>query len=522
MPAARLSMRKIKEVLRLKLSCGLTFSQIAASCGIGRSTVAEYLRRANAVGLQWPLPEDWDDDHLEAVLFRLDGPQPAGTRTLPDWPEIHQALKIKGVTLSLLWEEYKAAHPDGYQYSQFCFHYRKWARLLDLVMRQEHKAGEKCFVDYSGPTVAITDRRTGEIRQAQIFVAVLGASNYTYAEATWTQQLSDWIESHVRAVTFFGGVPHVFVPDNLKTGVSHACRYEPDLNPTYHEFARYYGSAIVPTRAQRPKDKAKVEAGVLLVERWILARLRKRPFFSLGELNAAIAALLTELNRQPFQKLPGSRLSQFEVIDRPALKPLPQEPYAYAEWRKARVGPDYHVAAAGHFYSVPCALARQQVDLRIGTRTIEVFHKSQRVASHRRNHAPGGHTTLADHRPAAHAAFAAWTPERLQRWAQAAGPAVQTAAERLLADADHPEQGLRAGMGLRHLAKRFSTPRLETACQLALANGGISYTSLKAILTAGLDQRPLPQPATPALPAFTHANVRGPQYYRLAQEETSC
>lgn len=315
MVAQRLSMRKIREILRLRHESVLSARDIARSCSVGRTTVREYLSRGAAAGLGWPLPPWLDDSRLEQLLFPPP-PPPDLIRPLPDWVELHLELRKKGVTLALLWEEYKAINPEGYQYSQFCELYRRWRGKLSLWMRQDHKAGEKLFVDYAGQTVGVADPHTGEVREAQIFVAVLGASSYTFAEATWTQGLPDWIESHVRAFSFFGGVPELLVPDNLKSGVYRACRYEPGINPTYREMAAHYGTAVLPARVKKPKDKAKVEAGVLLVERWILARLRKRTFFSLDELNQAIAELLDQVNRRPFKKIQGSRRELFDRLDR--------------------------------------------------------------------------------------------------------------------------------------------------------------------------------------------------------------
>ena len=361
-------MRKIKEVLRLKWDAELSNRKIAKSCSIGRTAVAEYLWRAKKAGLSWPLPDGLDDLELDRRLFPAQTVTPPGQRVLPDWSQVHHELKRKGVTLFLLWEEYKEQHPDGLQYSRFCELYRQWHGRADLVMRQDHRAGEKLFVDYCGQTVPIVDGTTGHERQAQIFVAVLGASNYTFAEATSTQALPDWIASHERAFRFFGGVPQLVVPDNLKSGVSKACRYEPDLNPTYHDLAIHYGTAVLPARVRKPRDKAKVEAGVLLVERWILARLRNRAFFSLEELNQAIRQLLERLNQRPFRKLPGSRLSVFETVDRPALNPLPDQPFPYAQWKKARVNIDYHVDLDGHFYSVPYPLIHKKLDIRFNDR----------------------------------------------------------------------------------------------------------------------------------------------------------
>ena len=342
-------MRKIREVLRLYFAAALSIRAIARSLGTSPSTVSEYLRRAKVAGLSWPLPAGVDDAGLERRLFPP--PPPSNTsRPLPKWSEVHRELRRKSVTLSLLWEEYKALHPEGLQYSWFCDQYRAWAAKLDLVMRQEHRAGEKLFVDYAGQTVGVVDRGTGEVRDAQVFVAVLGASSYTFAEATWTQTLPDWTASHVRAFEFFGGCPELVIPDNLRSGVSRAHRYEPDLNPTYHDLARHYGVAVLPTRVRRPRDKAKAEVAVQVVERWILAALRNRTFFSLAELNAAIAKLLDRLNTRPFRKLPGSRRSQFEQLDQPALRRLPASPYVFAEWKSVRVHIDYHVAVDGHYY----------------------------------------------------------------------------------------------------------------------------------------------------------------------------
>ncbi|MGB5568174.1 MAG: IS21 family transposase, partial [Sedimenticolaceae bacterium] len=406
-------MRKIQEVLRLKWSQGLSNRQIAKACGIARPTVGEYLRRAAEAGLAWPLPAGLDEANLERQLFPPPPSLPAQVRGEPDWSLVHQELRRKGVTLFLLWQEYRETHPEGYQYSWFCDHYRAWQGKLDVVMRQDHRAGEKLFVDYAGQTMPVVDRGTGEIREAEIFVAVLGASNYTYAEATWTQGLPDWIGSHRRAFAFLGGVPELVVPDNLRAGVSKAHRYEPDTNPTYHDMASHYGVAVLPARVRRPRDKAKVEAGVLVVERWIVAALRHRTFFSLAELNAAIGRLLEKLNARPFKKLPGSRQQHFDSLDKPALQPLPAAPYEYAEWKKARVHIDYHVAVEGHYYSVPYALIKKQLDVRITQNTLECFYRGNRVASHRRSQQKGRHTTVPAHMPESHRQAGEWTPQRL-------------------------------------------------------------------------------------------------------------
>jgi transposase len=505
-------MRKIKEVLRLKWECGLSNRQIAQSCALARPTVTEYLCRAEAAGVAWPLPADLDEGALAQLLFPPRAAVPVERRPVPDWAAVHQELKRKGVTLWLLWQEYKAAHPQGYHYSWFCQQYQGWAAKVDLVLRQEHRAGEKLFVDYAGQTVPIQDPVTGEVRPAQIFVAVLGASSYTYAEATWSQSLPDWIGAHVRALTFFGGVPELIVPDNLKSGVTQAHRYEPDLNPTYQEMAAHYGVAVLPARVRKPRDKAKVESGVLVVERWILARLRHCTFFSLAELNTAVRRLLTDLNGRPFKKLPGSRQQLFETLDRPALKPLPLGSYEYAEWKTARVNIDYHVEVEGHDSSVPYQLVKQQVDVRLTTAIIECFSKGQRVSSQRRSSQKGRHTTLPEHMPKAHQRSRDWTPERLVRWAPQTGPATAHVVATILASRPHPQQGFRSCLGIMRLGKTYGTARLEAACEHALTLDACAYKSIESILKHGLDRHPLaPQRVSPPLPA--HANIRGPEYY---------
>ena len=504
-------MRKIREALRLKHACGLSDTAIARSLRVSRSTVADYVERAREAGLSWPLPSDADDAALERLLFRK--PQYPSARPLPDFPHIRRELSRKGVTLLLLWEEYKAAHPDAYQYTRFCVLYRAWAGRADVVMRQEHKAGEKLFVDYAGPTVEVVDRETGEVRPAQIFVAVMGASNYTFAEATWTQGVSDWIGSHVRAFGYFGGVPAVVVPDNLRSGVSRACRYEPDLNPAYAEMAAHYGVAVVPARARRPRDKAKVEVGVQVVERWILARLRNQTFFSLSELNVAIRELLDRLNDRLFKKLPGSRRSLFEALDQPALGPLPSLPYEYAEWRKASVNIDYHVEVDGHYYSVPFRLARLGVEVRLTNQVVELFRKGVRVASHRRSHRRGGHTTIREHMPRSHQRHLEWTPQRIINWAGSIGGSTALLVKGIMERRPHPEQGYRSCLGVIRLGKVYGEERLDAACCRALSLHSFSYTSVKSILMKGLDrqgdvERPCASEVTP-----DHPNIRGSGYY---------
>ncbi len=505
-------MRQIREVLRQKWGLGLSNRQTARGCGISRPTVADYLRRANAASLSWPLPVDLDDTELERKLFPPAMAIPSAPRTVPDWSVVNQEFRRKGVTLALLWDEYKSANPKGFQYSWFCEGYRCWLGKVDVVMRQTHRAGEKLFVDYAGQTVPVIDPKSGEVVDVQIFVAVLGASNYTYAEATWTQALPDWIGSHVRAFKYLGSLPQIIVPDNLKSGVHLAHRYEPELNRTYEEMGQHYGVAIIPTRSAKPRDKAKVENGVLVVERWILARLRNRQFFSLVELNTAIAELLEVLNNRPFKKLPGTRRSMFESLDQPAMQPLPASAYEYAKWKKVRVNIDYHVAIEKHYYSVPYQLVKQQIEARITSNTVELLHKGKRVASHRRSYQPGRHTTVNGHMPKAHREYAEWTPQRLVRWAAESGPATARLVETILSSRPHPQHGFRACLGIMRLGKHYTTPRLEAASRRALVIGSCSYKSVESILKNGLDRKPLP-PTSIDTPVIEHDNLRGADYY---------
>lgn len=505
-------MRKINEVLRLKWECGLSNRAIARSCCISHSTVDEYVRRATQAGLRWPLDPDLDEDALFELLFPRRSDPNARVIPCPDWSMIHSELRHKGVTLRLLWVEYREAHPDGFGYSQFCALYHRWAKALQPCMRVCHRGGERLFVDYAGQTVPIVHPHTGEVCEAQIFVAVLGASNYTYAEAHASQCLEHWINAHVRAFSFLGGVPEIVVPDNLKTGVKHPCRYEPDVNPTYQDLAQHYGTAIIPTRVAKPKDKAKVEVGVQVVERWILARLRKRTFFSLADLNQAIAELLVELNMRPMQHLDRSRQQLFAELDQPALKPLPERPYEFAIWKQARVNIDYHIEFERHYYSVPHTLIRQQVYVRATEHTLEVFFKNRRVASHCRSCTAGRHTTLSEHMPPAHQSYQDWSPERFTKWAQTFGPHTVQLVQALLDSRKHPQQAYRSCLGLLRLATRYGDERLEAACRRALAAGIHSYRGVKNILDAKLDRMEPDEPVTVVL--TSHENIRGQTYYR--------
>lgn len=509
MTMERISMRKIREVLRLKYTKNLSNPQIGISCNLSRECVRKYIKRAEKAGLTWPLPEGMDDAALEQKLFKLEyrSPHPP----LPDWTKVHQELKKKGVTLLLLWEEYKQAHPEGIQYSRFCWLYRDFKSILNPTMRHDHKAGEKFFVDFSGLTLSWINRETGEVYKAEIFVAVLGASSYTYVEALESQSLPCWIEAHVRALEFIGGVPMVITPDNLKAGVKKPHYYDPDINMSYQEFACYYGVAIVPARVAKPRDKAKVEVGVQGIERRILAPLRAHTFFSVAEINRAIAPLLEAYNKRPFQGLSESRFSQFLLLDKPALSPLPVQRYEYAEWKQAKVHIDYHVAFEKHFYSVPYAYIKKVISLRVTRTTVECYYQNQRIATHLRSFR-SGHTTLKDHMPKAHQTYIEWTPERLMNWAKTIGPSTEKLIQAVIQSRTIPQQSYRACLGILRLGKSYGDLRLENAAKRALIIGATRYQSIESILKKGLDQKPIGTEIHSPTPEI-HANIRGSHYY---------
>jgi len=501
----RLPVRKIREVLRLK-AAGFSDRKIAAAIGSARSTVQECLRRSREASLAWPLPSELDEQALQTQLYRRE--VPLSRRPLPDFSQIHAELARPGVTRQLLWQEYKADEPEGWQYSVFCDQYRRWLATQELVLRQNHAPGEKLFVDYAGQTVPVVDRHTGEVREAQIFVAVLGCSNYTYTEATWTQRLPDWLGAHVRALEFFGGCPGAIVPDNLKSAVKHAHRYEPELNPSYQDFAEHYGVAIVPARAGKPRDKAKVEAGVLVVERWILARLRNRTFFSLGELNAAISELLEHLNHRPFKKLEGCRHTRFVELDRPSLRPLPPRRYEFGQWKTAKVHPDYHVEVDRAYYSVPYRLIGSELDVRVSAHAVEIFHTGKLVAAHARAAERGRRLTHNAHRPQSHVAVIEHSLTRVLERAAAIGPATVEVLRQQAAHRKHPEETLRSAQGILRLAQDFSPMLLERACERAASLRSYSYRAVRALI-----EIPTPVSSPVALDLF-HENVRGPDYFQ--------
>jgi len=508
----RLSMRKIREVLRLCWHNGLSSRQASGSCGVARGTVRNILDRGERAHLSWPIPEDLDDASLENLLFPSSVPLTTERRNMPSFDYIRTELTRKHMTLQRLWEEYRENNPDGYQYSQFCLRYRAWLGTLDVALRQDYKAGEKLFVDYAGDTIPVHDPATGAATPAYLFVAALGASNYTYAEAVLSREPPSWIRLHVHTFEFMGCVPEIVVPDNVTTGVTHPCRYEPDLNPTYQDFATYYSTAIVPARVRKARDKAKVESAVLIAERWIIAALRNHTFFSIGELNRAIRQHLEEFNNRLLQKMKVSRKHLFETIDKPAMKPLPDKRYEYAEWAKPRVNIDYHVELDRHYYSVPYQLRKQVVDARMTSATVEIFFKGKRVASHARSYLHWKHTTCPEHMPESHRRYLEWTPSRIERWAEKSGPSTAEIVREIMERRPHPEQGFRSCLGIMRLARRYGSERLEAACTRALILKAYSYKSVELILKNKLDGKELPE--KPSGICIVHENIRGRSYYK--------
>lgn len=527
MARKRVSMRNARTILRLRHEAGLGLREISRSLRISHGTVVNYLQRAEAAGVGWPLPEHIDDEHLGELLFASKHPPEAARRALPDMAELHKELRgkrrHKGVTRRLLWEEYRGAHPEGYGYTQFCEYYKRYESGLEPTLRQPYQAGEKLFVDWAGETLALVDPANGRLRPAYLFVAALGASNYTYAEVFENMQLPFWVEAHIHAWEFFGGVTTITVPDNTKTAVNKPCRYEPSLHRTYEELADHYGTVIIPARAGEPQDKAKVEAAVQNAERRLLAVLRHQTFFSLAEANAAIRRALEDLNRRPFQKMPGCRAQLFAELDQPALRPLPAQRYEMGVWRSAKANIDYHVQVDWHCYSVPYRLANQSVDVRLGSRAVEIFYRGQRVAVHARSYQRGGFTTDSAHRPKAHQRHLEWSPSRLVKWSShEVGPYCGQAVTHLLASKPHPEQGYRACLGILRLRRHYGVARLESACQRAVLLDACSYQSIKSILATAADRQSLPAPDVPdAAPPVRHTNLRGQAYYTSSAPMTN-
>ena len=505
-------MRKIRDILRLRLAAGLSIRQINSSTKVSVGAIQKLLSKAASLDLSWPLPDDLNDEQLARLFYPNADTRASSRYQQPDWPALHQELKRKGMTKQLLWEEYTQQYPNRcYSYSQFCERYNHWRGLQKRSMRQLHKAGEKCFVDYCGQTVPIVCATTGEIREAQIFVAVLGASNYTYAEATLSQTLPDWLGSHVRMFGYFGGATAIVVPDNLRSGVSKACRYDPDLNPSYQQWAAHYRVAVVPTRPYKPKDKAKAENGVQIVERWILARLRHHTFFSLAELNQCIRALLEELNAKPFKQLPGNRREAFEQLDKPALQPLPRHPYQYVAIKSVKVNIDYHVQYQQHQYSVPHQYVGETLELHASDTLVMLYFRGQPIASHVRKRHPGM-TTEASHMPKRHQKQQQWSPGRLKSWARDCGPEVLRWVDHQLLSRDHPEQAYRVCLGLLNLSRDYPIARLDAACRIANQSGLTRLKQIQSILQSNRDQLPEQTDLQLDLPQ-DHQNIRGPKTF---------
>ena len=511
MATERLPMRKSKEILRLKWLDHRRNRQIARALGVGVASVSRVVKRAGAAELDWERVEALTEAELETALYGQERKQRRAPLPEPSWLDLE--LKKPGVTLQLLHVEYREQRPDGYGYTQFCDHYRRWKKRQRVVMRQVHRAGEKMFTDYAGKKPHWVDPDTGEIRETELFVAVLGASNYTYAEATESQKVPHWIASHTRALGYFGGVTELVVPDQLRSAVTGPCRYEPEIQRSFQEWAEHNGTVVLPARPAHPRDKAKAEVGVQVVERWILARLRHQRFFSLAELNERIRELLEEVNHRVMRRYGKSRRELFEQLDRPALKPLPAQRFTYAEWKRVRVNIDYHIAIDRHCYSAPFQLARTDLEARITASTVELFQKGQRVAAHARSYRPGAFTTDPAHMPRSHQKQREWTPSRLVSWATKIGPQTAALVEAILADRPHPEQGYRSCLGLMRLARHYGSERMELAAARALAARARSYKHVEAILKHGLDRLAAADRPTKRSAPVVHENVRGETYY---------
>jgi len=511
---SKMSMRNIREILRLKFGdARLDHRAIAMAVRISPSTVSDVVLRFKASELEWPLPEGLSDTLLEQKLYASKRLGVATQKVVPDWQLIHSELARPDVTRALLWTEYKAKNGErGFEYSRFCEGYAQWSSKLNLSMRQVHILGEKCYVDFAGKTVPIVDERTGEVLfEAQIFVGVLGGSSYTFAEAVASQQIPCWIQAHVKMLEFFGGVPQIIVPDNLKSAVTKADYYDPEINPTYNEWAKHYSVAVVPARVRKPKDKAKAEVGVQLVQRWILAALRNQTFYSLDELNEAIAGLLDQLNQKPFKRMPGSRAEAFQR-ERALLRPLPARPYDLGIWsRGVRVPFDYHVKAGDRLYSVPYRLAGQKVEIRLSASLVEIFHSGQRVASHKRVFGEGPPITDPDHMPSSHRAYAEWTPERIIAWAGEIGGPVAVFCANLMDRRAHPEQGFRSCVGVIQMADKYGASNLAAACSKAIRLRSFNCRTVRSILKNNLQN--CPDPAATTFPEPLHENIRGAAYY---------
>ena len=504
-------MELLREICRLKWSEKKSNRAIGRILKISKETVKAHFTRVVGAGISsWEQLEAVDDDELKRMVFPL---KFSGSEHLIDFPRINKELRRKNMTMMLLWEEERGKDSGLPGYSHFCGLYRDWKKKQKITMRQVHKAGEKAFVDYAGTTVPITDRKTGELIPSQIFVMALGSSHYTFVEATWTQGTQDFLGSHVRAFEFFGGVPEVLVPDNLKTGVNMASKYEPELNRSYREMCRHYGTVVVPARVRKPQDKSIVENAVLHVSRWILARMRDMTFFSLEELNGKIKELLVEYNDRKMTGLEDSRKELFEELERPALSPLPSTRFEVAAWKKAKANIDYHIELEGCYYSVPYRWRGDELLVRYTDFDVEIFRNNKRIAVHKRLYRKRGVSTVKEHMPSTHRWYADWTPSRIVGWAEKTGPCCTDLCKKIMDSRMHPEHSYRSCLGIIKLGSKYSRERLENACGRALSIGGFSYRSVKSILDKGLDRTPLEK--SDDLPDQKHENIRGGEYYQL-------
>jgi transposase len=524
----RMPMKKLKELFRLKFEHGLSDRQIALSCNTSHSVVGKYLNRFQELGLLWPLPGEVTDETLKEMLFSEKSASGIGStlKPLPDWKRVHKDLKKnKNLTLQLLWKEYKEENGNGYGYSQYCDYYRKWKNDLDIPFRQNYQGGEKMFVDYAGDTVKIQSKLGGEITEAQIFVSVLGASNYTYAEAQFGQDIKNCINGHVRAFNYYRGVPEIVVPDNLKSGVQSPCFYDPVINPTYHDMSRYYKVAVLPARIRKPKDKAKVETAVKIVGQQILAVLRNQIFFSIAELNRSIKELLENLNNREMKHLKQSRKELYEELDKPLLRPLPEPPYEFAELKKCKVNIDYHIMYDSNFYSVPFGFVRKAVEVRATEKMVEIYHNSERIAVHPICFGKGQFITTKEHMPANHQFMLDWNPDRLIRWSERIGPQTKELIQQMLGNREYPQQAFRKCLGILSLARRYNHQSLEAAAQKALQYKIFSYKKIKNILDKGYEKINREESEKQQIqPSLIHKNIRGNDYFNsktaLKSEET--
>lgn len=514
----RLPMRKIRDILRSHFDGRLSPRQTALALKVSRGAVLRCLGRFRTSSLAYPLPDGLSDTELEARLYPRSAPVGHSRKphlTKEECADIHREMSRDGVTLQLLWEEYRAQSPQGLGYSWFCEQYARYKKGLGISFRNTYKGGEMSFLDYSGKKREIVDRATGEVREVELFVWCWGASNFTYWEFSESQQTLDFLGSQARGLIYFGCVPRLTVPDNLKTGVTAACRFEPELNLSYERFAEHYGTTVLPARVRKPKDKAKVEGGVRLAQRWLLGRLRNRVFFSLAELNAAAHELLAAFNAKVMKGYGQSRRQVFEELDKPSALPLPTASYEMGIWKRpVRLGVDYHLEIEGHFYSAPYTLRGRILAVKISERLVEVFLGVDRVASHRRLVGKRRHSTQTEHMPQSHQQYVEWNSERIVAWAEKVGPSAHALAQAMLLNRRHPQQAYRSILGITRLEKNYGKERLDSACALALRYNLLTYKAVADILKNGREKGPTGEKAPSRRTAPPHGNIRGAAYYQ--------